>query len=361
MRGIFERLPGSGVWWISYFDSARRRRREKAGSKSAALALYRKRKTEALEGKKLPEKLRAAPVFFREIAEDALAYSREHKRSYRTDEIRMKRLKDWFGERPAESLASSELETWLKGEVRDEGWSPSTYNRYRSLLSLVYREAIRNSKASQNPVRGVRHLHEDTRRLRYLTREQYCDLRRVVAKDWPQKQPELDFAIYTGLRFSSQYRLTWDMVDWSARMLHIPRTKNGEALHFPLADEALAALRLARMQSDGTGYVFRSSLHPDSPVKDNRGWFKKALRLAGIADLRWHDLRHTFASWLRQEGVPLETIAELLGHKGLQMSLRYAHLGAAHLHEAVDRLKRSGTISGTGAREAPKEQPAYVQ
>lgn len=85
VRGIFEKMPGSGIWWIRYVDSSRRYRREKIGSYSAAVKLYHKRKQEALEGVKLPETLRGRPVSFSELADDALAYSRQHKRSYRDD------------------------------------------------------------------------------------------------------------------------------------------------------------------------------------------------------------------------------------------------------------------------------------
>src|SRR5713101_3210441 len=72
-RGVFEKIPGSGVWWICYWDAQGRKRREKAGTKSAAIALYRKRKMEAFEGKKLPEKLRRATVSFAEVARDTMA------------------------------------------------------------------------------------------------------------------------------------------------------------------------------------------------------------------------------------------------------------------------------------------------
>src|SRR5580704_13378480 len=86
-RGIFEKHPGSGEWWICYWDAGGRKRREKAGTKSNAIDLYRKRKNEALQGKKLPEKLRRATVTFAEIAKDALAYSKVNKLSYRTDAV----------------------------------------------------------------------------------------------------------------------------------------------------------------------------------------------------------------------------------------------------------------------------------
>src|SRR5216684_3933743 len=79
-RGVFEKLPGSGIWWIRYADSMGRIRREKAGTKSSALTLYRKRKTESLQGKKLPENLRSPMVSFAELARETLAYSKAHKR-----------------------------------------------------------------------------------------------------------------------------------------------------------------------------------------------------------------------------------------------------------------------------------------
>lgn len=78
-RGVYEKFPGSGTWWIRYADTMGRLRREKAGTKSAALSLYRKRKTEALQGKKLPESLRTPAVRFAELAHDALVYSNTHQ------------------------------------------------------------------------------------------------------------------------------------------------------------------------------------------------------------------------------------------------------------------------------------------
>lgn len=109
-RGIFEKRPGSGIWWICYFDADGRKRREKVGRRSAAIDLYHKRKTEAMEGEKLPERLRARKVTFSELAEDALEYSRTHKRSYGDDEIRMGKLADWLGPRTAESVTPQEIE-----------------------------------------------------------------------------------------------------------------------------------------------------------------------------------------------------------------------------------------------------------
>ena len=150
-RGIFEKLPGSGVWWIRYVDSQGRYRREKAGTWGSADKLLTKRKNEALQGKKLPETLRQPTVSFAQIADEALDYSRRHKRSYRDDESRMKRLKEWFGGVETASLSGPLLEAHLSDVCASENWAASTFNHYRSLLMLVYREASRAAKVFTNP------------------------------------------------------------------------------------------------------------------------------------------------------------------------------------------------------------------
>ena len=87
------------------------------------------------------------------------------------------------------------------------------------------------------------HLREDNNRIRFLTDEEERNLRKIIKKKWAKHLPELDLAINTGIRKGSQYGLTWDMVDWRSRELHIPRTKNEEPLHVLLNDAAICALK----------------------------------------------------------------------------------------------------------------------
>src|SRR6266478_1626728 len=147
-RGVFEREQGSGVWWIVYFDQFGKRRREKAGRKSIAIKLYGKRKQQVLEGKKLPELFRKPSVNFIQLVEDALAYSKRNKRSYKTDVPRFASLKEWFGGHPAEELTPREIEKTLARAAEKEKWAPSTFNHYRSLMSLSYRLGIQNRKVA---------------------------------------------------------------------------------------------------------------------------------------------------------------------------------------------------------------------
>jgi len=159
-RGVFEKEPGSGVWWIRYFDQFGKKRREKAGSKSVAIKLYGKRKQQILEGKKLPEVFRQPSVNFGQLLDDALAYSKRNKRSHKTDVPRCARLKEWFGLHAAEELTPKEIEMTLGRASEKEKWAPSTFNHYRSLMSLSYRLGILNQKATANPARSVTHRRE---------------------------------------------------------------------------------------------------------------------------------------------------------------------------------------------------------
>ena len=355
-RGIFEKVPGSGVWWIRYVDTQGRYRREKAGTWGNADKLLTKRKNDALQGKKLPETLRQRVVQFDEMADDALSYSRKNKRSWRDDESRMKRLKEWFGDREAESISGPEMEHRIADAASAEKWASSTYNHYRSLLMLVYREARRAGKVSANPARDIRHRKENNSRVRYLSRGEkgeYPRLLKIIRENHPEHLAEFIFALKTGLRLSSQYSATYGMIDWTRNVLDLPRTKNDEPVHVPLNDDVLAVIRSLPSWQERKGPLFRNQRHPNKAVRSNDHWFKPALKLARIEGFHWHDLRHTFASWLVQDGVPLDRVSRLLGHKSLTMTMRYAHLAPSQLHEDVAKLtKISTTVAPEGdARE----------
>ena len=125
------------------------------------------------------------------------------------------------------------------------------------------------------------------------------------------------FALNTGLRAGEQWGLTWNDLglDATQPQVTLSATKNGTVRHIPLNHYARAALEsLAQEKMLGTR-VF--------PQQRYRGWFEGALATAGIQNFTWHCLRHTFASRLVMVGVDLRTVAELMGHKSLQMTMRY--------------------------------------
>jgi integrase len=213
-------------------------------------------------------------------------------------------------------------------------------------MSLTYRLSILNRKAATNPARSVPHRREDDNRVRFLTVEEEKRLREVVQAKWPLHLPEIDLAINTGLRKGSHYGLTLDMIDWKSWMLNISRTKNDEAVHVPLNDAALAALKTAFERGDGGGLVSWSS-KTGEPLENMKHWFDDAVIEAKLKNFHWHDLRHTLASRPRMKEAPLEDIADLLGYKSLTMTRRYAHLGSNRLYEVVSLLQATDTTTDT--------------
>jgi site-specific recombinase XerD len=352
-RGVYEKSPG--VWYIRYVDGQGRYRREKAGTKGTAIELYRKRKHEALVGKKLPEKLRRATVTFADIARDVLAYSKANKLSYRNDACRMENLLRWFRENPADAITAQDIER----RFQRQEWAPATANRYRALLSLTYRLAIRNGKVKDNPARLVQHRLEDNARIRFLSPEEETALRVAIETKCPDHLPEVVLAVNTGLRVSEQYGLTWADVYVSRRVLTIPRSKNGSTRHVPLNQAALGALEDLRRRTANAGFVCGGAPGP-------RRWFEPALKEAKVTGFTWHGLRHTFASRLVMAGVDLRTVQELLGHKCIAMTVRYSHLAPKHTLDAVERLDTApttptGTTTDTGASAPPTEQALLLQ
>src|SRR5713101_3917346 len=243
-RGIYEKVPGSNVWWVRYADAAGRIRCEKAGLKSAAVKLYQKRRTEILEGKKLPEQLRGRVVRFAEIVDDALAYCKANNQGQQFDGYRIGRLRDEFGNYAAE-IPIEDLRRWFS----EQEWQPGTHNRYKSTLSLMFRLAIENKKASTNPARSLKRKREDNGRVRFLNQlapvkteveylKPYADeesrLRAVILADYPAHMPEFEIALHTGMRPSEQYGLIWSRVDLVRKLITIPKSKNGNTRHIPL-------------------------------------------------------------------------------------------------------------------------------
>lgn len=354
-RGLFEKVPGSGVWWIRYADASGRIRREKVGNRGAALKLYQKRKTEILIGKKLPEQLRNRVVRFSEIADDAEAYCKANNQGYQFDLYRIGRLKEEFGNRSAD-IPVEDLRRWFS----EQEWTAGTHNRYKSTLSLIYRLAIENMKATSNPAHLLKRKREDNGRVRFLNQflpakteldylKPYADeegrLRAVIRTKFSGHMPELDIALHTGMRPSEQYGLTWDRVDLVRRQITIPKSKNGNTRHIPLNSVAFAAFQELFGRSTGEGHVF-VNIHGE-PLQGYKHWFEPTVSEAGLNGFTWYSLRHTFASRLVMAGVDLRTVAELMGHKTIQMTMRYAHLAPAHKLAAVERLAESGRLEET--------------
>lgn len=331
MRGIYENPLGSGIWWIHYY-AAGKRHREKVGRKSDAIKLYQSRKADAVAGRKLPELRNSKVVTVSELIDDALEFVAHHKdnRNYRSKgEI----VRAAIGSRPAGEVTPQELERWLRERCK----TAATANRYKAFVSLCYREGVRNGKVSVNPARLVRQRKEVGGRLRFLSREEYDQLHKLIAKRFPEHLAEFVVSVHTGMRLSEQYSCTWTQVHLDRRTIELTKTKNGSARSVHLNSDAIAALESLR----------RPRQHPSDPVFpregnkgrfDTRSWFQPCLEEAGISGYVWHCNRHTFCSWLAMAGASIKEIQEAAGHKTITMSARYSHLSPAHRLSVVERI-----------------------
>jgi integrase len=349
VRGVFEKVPGSGVWWIRFIDAEGALRREKVGSKSAAINLYSIRKSEALYGKKLPKNLRTRLVLFAELADDYLAYASVNNEGSGIDKYRIKKLRDAFGNRPAE-VPIADLRDWFD----EQKWEPATFNRCRTVLGLIYKLGMENGKVESNPRRLLKHKREPDGRVRFLNQfepDEESRLRKIIIEKYPEHMPEFEIALNTGMRRKEQYgRIDWSCVDFLRSDLFVPQSKTGASRHIDLSNEALAAFRLLFARTGGEGPIFTSE-RGGKQLRGARHWFEDAITAAGIKNFTWHDIRHTFASRLVMAGVDLRTIAELMGHKKIQMTMRYSHLGKSHKQDAIDRL------SAFNALETQRQKP----
>src|SRR5258708_2805431 len=307
-RGIFERVKGSGIWWIRWTDSEGRKRREKVGSRSNAERLMAQRHTQKLEGAKLPESLRSKALTVSELCEDALAHSRADNSPKQTYELglRIQQLLPIFGPRSADSIRKNEIVGWLTEQAAARNWAASSRNRWQATFSLIFRVGIDNERIERNPAARIRRKTEGNGRVRFLSDHEEVHLQKAIVGRFPEFLPHLLLSIHTGMRMSEQYSLDWNQVDFERRQVHLSRTKNGDSRTIPLNSVALGALKdlRGRNKPKGPDPVFPSA-RSGTALQGSRGWFPTALEGAGIEGYTWHCNRHTFASRLVMAGVDL--------------------------------------------------------
>jgi len=223
---------------------------------------------------------------------------------------------------------------------------PASANRYLATLSHVFTIAMREWEWVQdNPCPQISKLREPRGRTRYLSRgERMRLLKACRSSPEPLLYPIALVALFTGMRKGEILSLRWADVDLDVGRVTLRETKNGETRTIPLVGSALEIVCKLSSEFEGQSeYVF-----PANPVSgetsrtlDIRPAWKRVIADTGIEDFHFHDLRHTFASELAGNGASLAAIAELLGHKTLQMVKRYAHLSEEHGRRELEKLAES--------------------
>ena len=190
-----------------------------------------------------------------------------------------------------------------------------------------------------NPLRKISKLKEPRGRVRYLSDEERELLLTACRESHnPDLYLTVILAMSTGGRQAEIWGLTWKCVDLKNGFVTFEETKNDEPRSVPLAGHAFELmLERSKVPRIDTDLVFTSPKNPQNHF-DFRRPFQIALKTAQIEDFRWHDLRHCAASYLVMAGVDMRTVGEILGHKTMQMTQRYAHLSPEHLKDAVAKM-----------------------
>lgn len=227
-------------------------------------------------------------------------------------------------------------------EVKAAQSSPATANRHLALVRAVLRRAHEVWEWIDHHARVPMYTVRD-RRVRWLTPD---EARRLISHLPAHQAAMARFALATGLRQRNVRRLRWADMDEARRCawVHADESKNGKAIAVPLNAKAVTILRGQRGQH--CEYVFTYAGRPVRCV--NTGAWRRAVAAAGLKNFRWHDLRHTWASWHVQSGTPLHVLQELGGWSSYEMVQRYAHLSVAHLKPFADRI--NGKVPGGAAR-----------
>lgn len=325
-----------GNWFIDYYAAGRRKREKIGTSKALAETVFKKRKVEIAENRFLDIR-KEEKIKFSDFADGYLELHSKLKKSYYTDAKIVGLLKKHFGGHYLYEMTSLDVEKFKSRRAKEV--SPATVNRALAVLKSMFNRAIVWGKARDNPCRAVKLFRENNQRLRFLERE---EINKLLDNCTEHLKPIVIVALHTGMRKGEILGLKWHDIDIKRNIIHLLDTKNGEKREVPM-NEVVQKAVIGVLKHPDTQYIFCNK--DGEPFGDIKKSWLTAVKKSGIVDFHFHDLRHTFASQLVMSGVDLNTVRELLGHKSLEMTLRYSHLSPDHKKRAVDILgKRIDTF-----------------
>jgi excisionase family DNA binding protein len=327
---------GRSSWTIDYRDETDKRVQKAlphAQSKEEAILALQKRIVEAFDRKQDAGRSRRE-IGFSNFSEIYLQhYAMITKRSWRTDASQLKVMNEFFKDIELREISPLMIQKFRAWRLK-EGNTKSTVNRYTALLKRMFSIAVEEGYADMNPVKKLKFFPEkDAVRERILTEREE---ERLLETCSDALRPILVIALNTGMRKSEILNLRRDQVDLKARIIRVEKTKGGKVRHIPINDSLLNELRRNSVDRQNP-FVF---FNPETmkPYVDLKKGFKAACRRAGIKGLRFHDLRHTFASRLVAKGTDIETVRDLLGHHSITVTQRYTHSSDDRKKTAVELL-----------------------
>ncbi len=257
------------------------------------------------------------------------------KASQKDDIANLRWLDPYLGGLMLPDITRDKIDSLIAIRMR-EGVTNATVNRMLAVIRAILRRAAFDWEWLDK-IPKVKLLPEPKRRVRWLTHEEAG----ALIKELPEHLAEMvRFALATGLRQANVTGLEWSQVDMERCIawIHPDQAKARKPISVPLSEKAMQVLR--RQQGKHPTKVFT---YLGKPVREvNTKAWRNALKRVGIVDFRWHDLRHTWASWHVQKGHSLHVLQELGGWESVEMVRRYAHLGQSHLAQYADNSCQPG-------------------
>lgn len=312
------------TWYIQFTAANGERIQRSAGteSKQEAQELHDRLKAESWREKNLGSKPRHTwqEAVVRWMSEQ------EHRKSPGDDKKYLRWLHRHLHDKYLDEINKALIDR-LRSKKLQEGVSNSTANHVLAFLRSVLNRAHKEWEWIES-VPAIKMLAVKKQRIRWITK---TEAERLLGELPPHLEAMAKFSLATGLRESNVTGLTWEQIDMRRKCawIHADQAKASKDIAVPLNDDAIAVLR-----SQIGKHITNVFTYDGKPVKKAgvRAW-RNALKRAGISDFRWHDLRHTWASWHVQNGTPLQVLMELGGWSSIEMVLRYAHLSSDHLQE----------------------------
>lgn len=282
-------------------------------------------------------KTRVIPTFEEFIAEKYLPHAKARKRSWSTDEsVLRNHLLPRFGHLRLNRITRAAIQT-MQSEGHYSRYAAGTINRWVILMRFIFNCAIRWEVLPEgvNPTRNIEQFEDNGARERFLDEEEVGRLfEEIESNRNTQVGQVVKFLLLTGARKREALDARWENIDFERRLLTVPISKSGKPRHIPLSDGAVELLRSLPRKLD-MPWVFFNPKTGKPPVSIFYAW-DTMRRKAGIKDVRLHDLRHSYASFLVNQGRSLYEVQRLLGHADSKTTQRYAHLSPGALLDAAN-------------------------
>ncbi|MCZ4271980.1 site-specific integrase [Maritalea porphyrae] len=339
------RNSGGKTYYVRYRDHYGDQRNIKIGDAGVIdLDAARQRTIEVMSKVALGEDphaerkaMRQVPMFDTFFAERYLPFVKGYKRSWKSDEsLYRNHIAPVFGRQRMDAVTTADISKFHHG-LCALGYAPGSANRVLILLRYMYNLAAKWQVAGleKNPSAGVELFRLNNEKQRFLTMDEVNQLFVEIRRS-PNRalEPIVSLLLLTGARKREVLDAQWADFDFNNRIWIIPITKSGKARKMPLSDEAIELL--CGLKSKGKSVYLFPNPETAKPFRTIFYAWDTARKRAGLADVRMHDLRHSFASFLVNSGRSLYEVQRLLGHAHIKTTERYAHLSDETLSSAVN-------------------------